>query len=84
MSLFARYFFHLVSDDEVIPDEEGIDLWNDDGTLLHIIKAVNDLLREGLPLDDWQGWRLEVMDGTGRLVVCIPLADLEGWHSRLP
>ena len=75
MPLSTRYFFHLVSDHEVIPDEEGIVLWNKEGALFAIIRAANGLIKENLTLDEWQGWRLEVMDGAGRMILSISLSD---------
>ncbi|EIM24412.1 DUF6894 family protein [Microvirga lotononidis] len=75
MPASARYFFHLVSDHEVIPDEEGIDLWNEEGALLSVIRAANGLIKEGLMSDEWQDWCLEVMDGTGRTILRISLSD---------
>ena len=84
MPMSARYFFHLVSDHEVILDEEGIDLWNDEGTLFHIIRAADELIKESSTLDEWQGWRLEVMDGTGRTALRIFLSDYNQEQSILP
>ncbi|EIM30172.1 DUF6894 family protein [Microvirga lotononidis] len=74
MPVSARYFFHLVSDYEVIPDEEGIDLFQEEGALIPLIRALDELIKEGLALDPWQDWWLEVMDGLGRTVARIPLS----------
>ncbi|EIM26867.1 DUF6894 family protein [Microvirga lotononidis] len=75
MPASARYFFHLVSDHEVIPDEEGIVLWSGEGAVFAIIRAANGLIKERLLLHEWHGWRLEVTDGTGRTILRISLSD---------
>ena len=75
MPASARYFFHFVSDHEVIPDEKGIVLWSGEGAVFAIIRAANGLIKESLLLHERQGWRLDVTDGTGRTILSISLSD---------
>jgi hypothetical protein len=78
-----RYFFHLVSGSEVIPDEKGVDLWTDEGLLSQILQAVDEFIDEAVSLNDWHGWWLEVMDGTGGMVLSIPLTGFDRQQSLL-
>jgi hypothetical protein len=73
MSMSVRYFFHLVSDLEVIPDEQGIELLVGNGLLARIARAVEELIREIEPSADWHGWWFEITDEAGRIVLRIPL-----------
>ena len=73
MLVSDRYFFHLASDHEVIVDEIGIYLRNDEGVLFQIFQAVDELIKEGLSSDELQGWRLEVTDCAGRMLLSVPL-----------
>jgi hypothetical protein len=82
MSSPVRYFFHLVSDYEVIPDEGGVDLWNDEDTLFHIIEALGEFIKDDRS-NEWQGWCIEVADGTGQTVLSVPLIDFDQRRSLL-
>ena len=83
MSMPERYFFHLVSPHEVIPDEEGVDMSSDGEALSQIMQAVNEFIKEALLCDEWQGWSLEITDGIGSMVLSIPLTDCEQMRSPL-
>jgi hypothetical protein len=70
----SRFFFHLVSDAEVIRDEDGVTLSLHDGVLLCAARAIEDLRQEGFfAAGEWQGWQIEITDCTGRTVLRIPL-----------
>lgn len=83
MLMSGRYFFHLVSPHELIPDEEGVDLQPDEGTLSQILQAVNEFIKEALSSDEWQGWSLEITDDIGSMVLSIPLTDVDQVPSPL-
>jgi hypothetical protein len=84
MPTSAKYFFHLASDRGVIPDEEGVSLWTDEGILVHIVQTVDEVLKRTLTLEDRQGWQLEVTDDAGRRVMSISLTDFDAKRSLLP
>jgi hypothetical protein len=79
----GRYFFHLVSPHEVIPDEEGVDMSTGEEALSQIMQAVNEFIKEALSCDEWQGWSLEITDGIGSMVLSIPLTDFDQTRSPL-
>jgi hypothetical protein len=83
MPLSGRYFFHLVSPHEVIPDEEGVDMSTGEDALSQIMQAVNEFIKEALSCDEWQGWSLEITDGIGSMVLSIPLTDFDQTRSPL-
>jgi hypothetical protein len=83
MLLSGRYFFHLVSPHEVIPDEEGVDMSTGEEALSQILQAVNEFIKEALSFDEWQGWSLEITDGIGSMVLSIPLTDFDQTQSPL-
>jgi hypothetical protein len=76
----SRFFFHLVSDDEVIRDETGVQLATEEGVSLCAARAIAELQQEGFfAVGAWQGWQIEVADCTGRTILSVPLGnpDLE-------
>jgi len=83
MPLSGRYFFHLVSPHEVIPDEEGVDMSTGEEALSQILQAVNEFIKEAVSCDEWQGWSLEITDGIGSMVLSIPLTDFDQTRSPL-
>jgi hypothetical protein len=69
-----KYFFNLVSDGEVIPDEEGINVSYLDDALMQAVQAVEELRHEDLvSAGEWQGWWLEVTDDAGQIVLSVSL-----------
>jgi hypothetical protein len=78
----SRYFFNLVSDHEVIPDEDGIDL--SAGILTPAVLAMEELEKEDFfASGEWQGWRLQITDGAGRTVLIFPLGSSDVGRSSL-
>ena len=69
-----RYYFNLTSGDEVIRDRDGIELSDIHSALLHAMKAVEELRAEDpSSSQEWKGWRLEIVDASGRLVHSLSL-----------
>jgi hypothetical protein len=72
----SRFFFHLVSDAEMIRDEDGVTLSLHDSVLLCAARAIEDLRQEGfLAAGEWQGWQIEIADCTGQTILRIPLGN---------
>ncbi len=80
----SRYYFNLTDGHEVIPDEIGIEVSDDRSALIHAFEAVEDLRREAdTSPSEWVGWRLNIMDGSGRLIHSLALDDPPpDWGSR--
>jgi hypothetical protein len=70
----ARYYFHLVSEHEVILDREGVEVADLAEAGAEALKAVEELRQEGpSAATDWAGWWLEVTDASGVVVFSISL-----------
>jgi len=83
MPLSGRYFFHLVSPQEVILNEEGVDMSTGEEALSQILQAVKEFIKEAVSCDEWQGWSLEITDSIGSMVLSIPLTDFDQMRSPL-
>jgi hypothetical protein len=72
----SRYFFNLTDGHDVIPDEDGIEVSDDRAALIQAFEAIEELRRESnASQGEWEGWRLNIMDGSGRLVHSLALDD---------
>jgi hypothetical protein len=70
----ARFFFNLVSDTEMIHDEEGLELPSEGDVVGHIAHALEDLYWDGsLASAEWEGWRIDVADCTGQTLLSAAL-----------
>jgi hypothetical protein len=70
----ARFFFDLVSDTDVIRDEEGLDLPPEDHVAGQITRALQDLHQNGmLASAEWQGWQVVITDGAGQTLFSVAL-----------
>ena len=79
-SVPARYYFNLTDGDDRIPDEEGIVASSLQAAVVSALEAVEEL-RAQTPTssNEWQGWRLEIVDVSGRAIQVIPL-DAQSAH----
>ena len=69
-----RYFFHLVDAHDRVLDEDGVEVADTDHLRAHAQKAVEELRSEDpSAARDWRGWRLEVTDTSGAVLVTINL-----------
>jgi hypothetical protein len=69
-----RYFFHLVDAHGSILDEDGVEVADMGQLRAHAEKAVEDLRSEDPSIaTDWKGWRLEVTDTSGAVLLTIKL-----------
>jgi hypothetical protein len=73
----ARYYFNLTNGDVMIRDEEGIEASSLQAAVVSGMEAVEELrAQDPSNSDEWQGWRLEIVDAEGRAVHAIPLDAL--------
>lgn len=69
-----RCFFNLTDGQEVIHDEEGVDVTTIEAAVGYALEVIKEMRAEAMSTcDEWQGWRLEIVDSTGRIVESIPL-----------
>ena len=70
-----RYYFHLVSGRDEIPDDTGLELLNFETVEVQALNAISELRQEaGMTLEDWADWRMDIVGPEGRLLQSIPLA----------
>lgn len=69
-----RCYFHLVNSHEKILDEEGVDVSDLEAVRCFALQAIHEIREEAIQLDaSWQGWRLDVVDGGGSVLLSLPL-----------
>jgi hypothetical protein len=69
-----RCYFHLVSCDDVILDDTGVEVVDLASAEAEARKAIQELRQEDEEPDDlWAGWQLNVTDAVGRVLLSIPL-----------
>jgi hypothetical protein len=69
-----RYYFNLTDGDVMIRDEEGIEASSLQAAVISALEAIEELrAQDPLSSDEWQGWRLEIVDASGQAVQAIPL-----------
>jgi dissimilatory sulfite reductase (desulfoviridin) alpha/beta subunit len=69
-----RFYFNLLSIDEKIVDEEGVEARNIDEAIAQALKAIEELKGEdGTDIGDWGSWSLEVTDAQGTILCSINL-----------
>jgi hypothetical protein len=76
-SASARYFFNLTDGEIMIRDGEGIEASSIQAAVISAMEAVEELrAQDPSNSDEWQGWRLEIVDTSGQAVQSIPLDAL--------
>lgn len=69
-----RCFFHLVSADEEILDDTGIEVADLETAKIQAHKALRELRQESEgSADDWIGWRLDIVCPEGTLLYSMDL-----------
>ena len=69
-----RCYFHLMNSHEAILDDTGIQVSDVETMECHALQAIHDIRQEAEQIGaDWQGWRLDIMDCSGRVLLSIPL-----------
>ena len=70
----TRYYFHLTNSEATIWDEEGTEVSSLEPALISAMEMIEQLRAEDpSAADEWQGWRLEIVDASGRTVQTMPL-----------
>ena len=70
------YFFRLTDGKQVLDNHEGIDLPGDAAARTDAVALARDLQRGGaMPGFDWSEWFVTIVDGQGREVDKVPVAD---------
>jgi hypothetical protein len=85
--VLSRYYFNLTDGTDMIPDEDGVDLADHRAALIRAFEAIEELRKEDTSTSCywrgyWQGWRLDIMDSSGRLVQSLSLDLLREQSSR--
>jgi hypothetical protein len=69
-----RCYFHLVNGHETIPDDMGVEVSNLDDAKTQALIAIHEIREEAIQQGAlWQGWRLDIVDPSGRVLLSIPL-----------
>jgi hypothetical protein len=69
-----RCYFHLVNSHESIPDDIGIDVSDLTKAEEMALQAIEDIREEAIQQGaSWQGWRLDMVDRSGHVLLSIPL-----------
>jgi hypothetical protein len=73
-----RYFFNLADEQQFIVDSEGVEVADLSGLRTQVTTAIRELRREDASAArDWRGWRLEVTDTSGDLLLTINLDQFQ-------
>jgi hypothetical protein len=67
-----RYYFHLVGQGQTIPDRDGVEMTEDDEERL--LDIIQEIRSEEPQLFDNDGWAMEVVTDSGRVVTTIQLS----------
>jgi hypothetical protein len=69
-----RYYFHLLYGDETIPDDTGTEVLDLATAQDMALQAIHDIREEAIQQGaSWQGWRLDIVDRSDRILLSIPL-----------
>ena len=69
-----RCYFNLISDDETMIDDEGVEVRDLDQAWAQALKAIAELRAEAEgDLIEWDRWRLEAADSNGKVLFSIRL-----------
>jgi hypothetical protein len=69
-----RCYFHLMNGHESIPDDTGIEVSDLTTAQDMALQAIEDIQEEAIEQSaSWQGWRFDIVDPSGRVLLSIPL-----------
>jgi len=72
----SRYYFNLTDGDRIIRHQDGLTRADIDTAIIYANKAIEELGAEpSVFSDEWQGWRMEILNCFGDVVSVIPLVD---------
>ncbi len=67
-------FFHLLSGDDAIIDDQGLEISDLHEAEVQALMAIQEVRQEVDSIDeDLKGWHLHVVDGAGVILMSIPL-----------
>ena len=71
-----QYYFHLVDQHDAIPDKDGLEVTDLAKARAEALDAIEEFRREyPSTAAEWEGWRLNVADGSGAVVFSISLDE---------
>ncbi len=69
-----RCYFHLADDHDHIADDEGVEVSDLPQACADALAAIEELrLGSALGAQDWRGWRLDITDEAGLVLLSIPI-----------
>ncbi|EIM26871.1 DUF6894 family protein [Microvirga lotononidis] len=69
-----RCYFHLVNSHEFIGDDTGVEILDLATARGFALQAIEDIREEAIQVGaSWQGWRLDVVNPSGEVLLSIPL-----------
>ena len=72
----SRFFFNLTNGEDMIYDEEGVLVTDLQAAVIYALEVVQELRAEDpFSATEWQGWRLDITDDTGRVIESLALND---------
>jgi hypothetical protein len=75
--IVSRYYFHLVGDCDIIPDEIGIEVSDLKEVSVEAAKAIEEFRQEhSADVAGWEDWRIEVTDAWGHTILAFPLSGV--------
>lgn len=73
-----RYFVNLTDDRRFLADSEGLEFPDTEAARRHALREVRLLVgNEGRGNGDWEGWRIEVTDEDDRIVLTVPMSEVD-------
>lgn len=67
-------YFHLVNGHDIIRDDTGVEVPCLRTAQDHALQAIDELREEAIQAGAlWQGWRLDIADPSGSILLSIPL-----------
>ena len=69
-----RCYFHLMNGHEAVLDDTGIEVSDLAAMQYYALQTIEEIRQEADEIGaSWQGWRLDIVDASGRLLLSIPL-----------
>lgn len=68
-----RCYFNLLNGGETILDKDGLEVTDLNEARSEVLKAIKEVRAETKIANDWQGWRMDVVDEAGSVLLSIPL-----------
>ena len=69
-----RFYFHLVRNEDVIPDATGVEITDPEDLQRTALRIIHEVQAEVDPINTyWHGWRIDVVDPSGHVVLSVPL-----------